>query len=848
MKKALILLTSLAVIQSAQAALVFYEPFAAGTYTNGALLGTGVGQWNRGASPAAGCSIVTNAAALTYSGLVTSNSSHGLLRPANSASANRHAGADLSPSQTISAGNPTVYCSFLLRVQAPPSGNRCVLGLSTTTSSNPTVGAGVWVNSGSRLLVSKNSTTPDAAATSALASGTHLVVMRYKYNASSSDDEVALWVNPHASTFGTNEANVPPFAIATTGNSDVTSFPAVYAVQGQGTGGGGTVWGSGSGTLHMDEIRVGTTWADVTPYDPNAPVEPPAPGTNGAPVITQTFMTPAGLALLGTNAPTNGAIQVLATTDIATPANQWDSLNTFPSDANGHFNCTNPVSSEVEQLFLRVVTVDGAMPTAPQITGEPQNQNLIVGQNASFSVVATGSQLSYQWYFNTNTLLNGKASSTLLINSVQLSDQGGYSVVVSNNLGSVTSIVASLTVASAPTNGTYYVATNGSDSNPGSIDAPFATLPKAISVVLPGETIYVRGGSHFYSQTIRVEKSGTPGNRITIAAFPGEQPLLDFVNQPYGSSNRGILFTTNGNHWNVIGLEIARAGDNGVKVEGSYIRFELCVFHHNGDSGLQIGFGHPAVNNINLAAFIDVINCDSYSNYDPDSNGGDADGFAAKLHCGQGIAFYGCRAWENSDDGWDLFETDASIIISNCWTWKSGIGQGNGNGFKLGGDGAGGQSKGTHYVYNSVAFGHKVNGFTQNSHRDGLVVMNCLSFTNGPSGYNYFMEGTLNSGKQNIFKNNVGIKRNASSSGNNFIADNNPVEQNNSWNLAVTANHSDYMSLLEAAAKAPRQPDGSLPTGFARLLSGSDLIDKGVDVGIPFFGAAPDLGPYEYAP
>jgi hypothetical protein len=205
----------------------------------------------------------------------------------------------------------------------------------------------------------------------------------------------------------------------------------------------------------------------------------------------------------------------------------------------------------------------------------------------------------------------------------------------------------------------------------------------------------------------------------------------------------------------------------------------------------------------------------------------------------------GCRAWENSDDGWDLFETDHSVIISNCWTWKSGVGQGNGNGFKLGGDGTGGNSMGTHYVYNGVAFGHKVNNFTQNSHRDGLVVQHCLAFSPGNSGYNYFMEGTLNGGKLNIFKNNASIPRSGTNSGG-FIADNSPVEQNNSWNLALTVSSADFASLLESAAKAPRQPDGSLPTGFAHLVSDSDLIDKGVNIGLPFNGAAPDLGAFEY--
>jgi hypothetical protein len=82
--------------------------------------------------------------------------------------------------------------------------------------------------------------------------------------------------------------------------------------------------------------------------------------------------------------------------------------------------------------------------------------------------------------------------------------------------------------------------------------------------------------------------------------------------------------------------------------------------------------------------------------------------------------------------------------------------------------------------------------------------------------------------------------------GGGFIEDNSPLEQNNTWNHSVTANSRDYVSIAEAAAKAPRLLDSSLPTGFARLVSGSDLIDAGTNLGLPFNGAAPDLGPYEY--
>ncbi|MCX6028766.1 MAG: hypothetical protein NT169_05630 [Chloroflexi bacterium] len=73
------------------------------------------------------------------------------------------------------------------------------------------------------------------------------------------------------------------------------------------------------------------------------------------------------------------------------------------------------------------------------------------------------------------------------------------------------------------------------------------------------------------------------------------------------------------------------------------------------------------------------------------------------------------------------------------------------------------------------------------------------------------------------------------------------IQPNNSWTLPVTANAADFRSLAADLAAAPRQADGSLPPNdFARLVADSDLIDKGVDVGLPYFGSAPDLGAFEW--
>jgi hypothetical protein len=72
------------------------------------------------------------------------------------------------------------------------------------------------------------------------------------------------------------------------------------------------------------------------------------------------------------------------------------------------------------------------------------------------------------------------------------------------------------------------------------------------------------------------------------------------------------------------------------------------------------------------------------------------------------------------------------------------------------------------------------------------------------------------------------------------------IRQNNSWNLTVTVTSADFTSLDYSGAAGPRNADGSLPSiGFLKLAAGSDLIGKGVDVGLPFSGSAPDLGAYE---
>lgn len=99
------------------------------------------------------------------------------------------------------------------------------------------------------------------------------------------------------------------------------------------------------------------------------------------------------------------------------------------------------------------VTSQGAtltVVTRPEITIQPLSQSIVVSQTVTFTVVLTGTQpLNYQWYFN-GSPLPGRNTAELVLENVQLSQAGGYSVTVTNAYGSITSDLAVLTLLEPP--------------------------------------------------------------------------------------------------------------------------------------------------------------------------------------------------------------------------------------------------------------------------------------------------------------------------------------------------------------------------------------------------------------
>ena len=380
-----------------------------------------------------------------------------------------------------------------------------------------------------------------------------------------------------------------------------------------------------------------------------------------------------------------------------------------------------------------------------------------------------------------------------------------------------------------------FVTPSGDDLNSGTLEQPFATITKAHSVAQAGDTIFVRGGVYPLLTTVNLSKYGTATQRIHLFAYPGERPILDFSGMALSGSNRGIRFQ--GWYWHIKGLDIKGAGDNGILVDnGSYNIIEFCSLYENRDTGLQLANG---------AAHNRIINCDSYSNADPSH--GNADGFAPKLTVGTGNSFYGCRAWQNSDDGFDGYlrgADDVTTVLEHCWIFKNGYlssgvaSNGNGNGFKLGGGDNGNSDSLKHNVIlkSCIAFDNRVKGFDQNNNRGSMTIHNGSAYRNGT---NYSLSQTLVSGKILTVINSLAVGPFGSIGS--FA-----VQQTNSWMLPFTVTSADFASLDTTGMRGPRKPDGSLPdVPFLRLAGGSGLIDAGTNVEIPYHGAAPDIGAFE---
>lgn len=166
--------------------------------------------------------------------------------------------------------------------------------------------------------------------------------------------------------------------------------------------------------------------------------------------------------------------------------------------------------------------------TSPGITKPPQDQTVAQGQNASFTVVASGSSpLAYQWNFN-GSAISGSTSASLSLTNVQADQAGSYTVTVANILGTITSQAATLTV---------------------DVPAGIATQPQSQAVI--------QGGNVSFS----VVATGTTSPDYTwyfngsILAGTGNSPSVTLTNVQ--TTNAGNYFVLVQNNWGAITSSVA---------------------------------------------------------------------------------------------------------------------------------------------------------------------------------------------------------------------------------------------------------------------------------------------------
>lgn len=332
-------------------------------------------------------------------------------------------------------------------------------------------------------------------------------------------------------------------------------------------------------------------------------------------------------------------------------------------------------------------------------------------------------------------------------------------------------------------NDTIYVTADGSASNQGTSFTDAVDLETALSYAKAGQTIILKAETYTLNSKLKIERGrdGKEDAYITVETDPdsNEYAVFDFNQTGEGLEIWGDYW-----HFERINVTGSKSGSKGCQLSGHYDILEQMNFYNNGNSGLQIS-GSSAETIADWPSNNTVLNCTSMNNADTAME--DADGFAAKLTCGEGNVFDGCIAAYNADDGWDFFAKTATgcigaVTIKNCVAYRNGflivddgtddelvddyitanlgladtkmpsssysfdgsnygtpvingadiqmngtvINAGNGNGFKMGGSAL----SGNHILKNSVSYENKAKGIDSNSCPD-IKVYSSTSYNNG---------------------------------------------------------------------------------------------------------------------
>jgi hypothetical protein len=398
-------------------------------------------------------------------------------------------------------------------------------------------------------------------------------------------------------------------------------------------------------------------------------------------------------------------------------------------------------------------------------------------------------------------------------------------------LGVLLGVALSLEAAAAAK---FCVAPTGSDSNPGTKERPFASIRRAQEAAAPGDIVYIRGGTYrmkesdiarrdsFLASIIHLDKSGTRGKPISYFAYPGERPVFD-CSQVKPQGLRISAFRIRASWIHIKGIDVT-----GVQVTATGHTQSIC-FENYGDHNI---YEHLAMHDgqaiglfITRGANNLVLNCDAYRNHDITSEGGrggNTDGFGCHVpRGGANNVFRGCRAWFNSDDGFDCISQGDAVTFENCWAMYNGYSRdfkklGDGTGFKAGGFGIDPRKRfpnpiPRNRVIRCIAVRNRNSGFYANHHPGGIDWIHNSAYRNGT---NFNFLGRSSDGRADIPGQGHKIINNLSYGTTRHFSNLDMASSEssgNSFDRDYKLSDSDFLSLDEEALMAPRKPNGDLP-------------------------------------
>lgn len=283
--------------------------------------------------------------------------------------------------------------------------------------------------------------------------------------------------------------------------------------------------------------------------------------------------------------------------------------------------------------------------------------------------------------------------------------------------------------------------TNGNDGNPGTRTKPLASIAAAVGIVRPGDTILLAPGVYKVKSRneygVRITRDGTESAPITMRAEDGEA-VIDC--SALTSTTTVYCVQLEADWWRISGIAVTGSMQNakgawavGLNVlnASNNVLQSVRAFNNQGPGIALIG---KSGNNL-------LQDCESFSNYDPlaSTPGGNADGIQiSSVNKNQvGNVVSRCSSHNNSDDGFDLWKTEAVVTIQRSIAKRNGFvpgtsqKAGDGVGFKLGKNSSGPK----HRILYNLALNNRAAGFDRNGAAGSPVYVENVAQGNGGGAY-----------------------------------------------------------------------------------------------------------------